>query len=77
MCGNYKALIDSPKGHLIGRKMYTVKNRDEEDALRHYKTEKYEVVRCLIIPTGGEPMEGSTFRYCGDTKRLKDLKTPP
>jgi hypothetical protein len=76
MCGNYIAVINGPKGHLVGGAMYPVKNKDEEDALRHYETEKYEVVQCLVIPTGGELIEGLMFRYCGCAKGLKNLGIP-
>lgn len=38
-------------------------SKEQEDALRAYETEKYEVVRCRIEMEGGEVVMGCTFRF--------------
>jgi hypothetical protein len=53
MCSTYKTQVDGLKESLVGETMYMVKFRDEEDVLRHYETEKYELVQCLSMLTGG------------------------
>ncbi|KAI0192828.1 hypothetical protein F4808DRAFT_442630 [Astrocystis sublimbata] len=59
--GKYKALIDMPGGHVRGS-AFLVQSQDEEDALRCYETDKYEVVRCDIL-FEGKTHGGLTFRY--------------
>ncbi|KAK5626388.1 hypothetical protein RRF57_002103 [Xylaria bambusicola] len=60
----YKAMIDSPGGVVHGRASW-VQNEYQEDILRAYETEKYEVVRCELY-TGTAKIKGLTFRFIGD-----------
>ncbi|KAL1623817.1 hypothetical protein SLS54_004279 [Diplodia seriata] len=60
LAGKYKALVDGP-GKVDGW-AYKVMNKEQEDILRAYETEKYEVVRCRIEMEGGDVM-GCTFRF--------------
>lgn len=59
--GKYKALVDGAER--IGGWAYEVVSKEQEDALRAYETEKYEVVRCRIEVEGGEEVMGCTFRF--------------
>lgn len=64
-------------GKSVDGTAYLVKTRKEEDALRYYETDRYEVVRCGIEflddgrGDGGEQGHGSewvhglTFRFIG------------
>lgn len=73
--GKCRALVDNDNG-LVGvvGKMYVVKNREEEDALRLHEGANYEVVRCKIEAITGEVCYGLTFRFCGDEEGLVDLE---
>ncbi|KAI1744675.1 hypothetical protein F4680DRAFT_233339 [Xylaria scruposa] len=62
--GKYKALIDRP-GSIVHGAAFLVQDQDQEDTLRCYETEKYEVVRCEI-DMGKEKIKGLTFRFVGD-----------
>ncbi|KIW28452.1 uncharacterized protein PV07_08118 [Cladophialophora immunda] len=69
--GKYKALVDSPGSanmKVVGS-AFLVRSRDEEDALRFYETDKYEVVRCRILTEQGI-FRGLTFRFDGVPKDL-------
>ncbi|KAF9634051.1 AIG2-like protein [Lasiodiplodia theobromae] len=59
--GKYKALVDGAER--IDGWAYEVVSKEQEDALRAYETEKYEVVRCGIEMEGGEEVMGCTFRF--------------
>lgn len=59
--GKYKALVDGTER--IGGWAYEVASKEQEDALRAYETESYEVVRCRIEVEGGEEVMGCTFRF--------------
>ncbi|KAK7706760.1 hypothetical protein SLS57_009570 [Botryosphaeria dothidea] len=60
--GRYKALVDG-EGRVEGW-AYRVRSAEQEDALRAYETEKYEVVRCKIeIESWEEDVWGCTFRF--------------
>ncbi|KAK5655600.1 hypothetical protein OQA88_5531 [Cercophora sp. LCS_1] len=61
--GKYKALVDKVGGVVEGV-AFLVKSREEEEALRVYETDRYEVVRCGILVEGGVAM-GLTFRFVG------------
>lgn len=65
--GKYNALIDAPKARsIVQGQAFLVQNCEEEDCLRLYETDRYEVVRC-DIDMGGERVErGLTFRFIGD-----------
>ena len=49
---------------------YQVMSKEQEDGLRTYETDNYEVVRCLmsIASNGGrrEDVQGCTFRFIGE-----------
>ncbi|KAM7197063.1 hypothetical protein V8F20_006816 [Naviculisporaceae sp. PSN 640] len=83
-CGDrrYKALVDfttadngdagltrkNDTTSVIEGKTYLVQNREEEDNLRVYETDLYEVVRCAIeLEMNGEVklVKGLTFRFTG------------
>ncbi len=68
-CGRYNALVHGRSGESVQGSAYLVKSRTEEDALRDYETEMYEVVRCLIsFEEKGQmkTVHGLTFLYCGE-----------
>ncbi|KAI0449351.1 hypothetical protein F5B21DRAFT_520335 [Xylaria acuta] len=62
--GKYKALMDSP-GEVVHGSAFLVQDRDQEEILRCYETENYEVVRCEL-KLGGQKVKGLTFRFVGD-----------
>lgn len=62
--GKYKALVDCP-GRLVHGHAFLVQDQDQEEALRCYETDKYEVVRCEIS-MGDEDVRGLTFRFAGN-----------
>ncbi|KAI0545604.1 hypothetical protein F4679DRAFT_599344 [Xylaria curta] len=62
--GKYKALVDCPGGIVHGA-AFLVEDKDQEDTLRCYETEKYEVVRCEL-DMGDKKVKGLTFRFVGD-----------
>ncbi|KAF2188331.1 hypothetical protein K469DRAFT_703839 [Zopfia rhizophila CBS 207.26] len=61
--GKYRALVDSPGGKVEGC-VYPVMSVDQEDALRVYEGDSYEVVGARVVLEGRE-MEGRTFRFSG------------
>ncbi|KAM7221449.1 hypothetical protein V8F06_003224 [Rhypophila decipiens] len=72
--GKYNALVDftadlsrkDGKNTPLAGKAYLVMDRAQEDALRYYETDQYEVVRCLIeLEDGKELVRGLTFRFIG------------
>lgn len=66
--GRYNALVHGRSGETVQGCSYMVKSRTEEDALRDYETEMYEVVRCLVnFEKKGQmkTVRGLTFLYCG------------
>ena len=66
--GKYKAIVDAP-GEVVLGSAFLVKSRAEEDVLRFYETDKYEVVRCRITTHSGG-MDGLTFRFDGSERDL-------
>jgi hypothetical protein len=46
--GNYKALVNGTDVDQVCGWAYQVESREDEDILRYYETENYEVVRCDI-----------------------------
>jgi hypothetical protein len=62
--GKYKALIDGPEGFQVNGHAFLVTSKEHEDALRFYKTDMYQVVRCKILLKNG-PVQGLTFRFAG------------
>ncbi|OAP58750.1 hypothetical protein AYL99_07840 [Fonsecaea erecta] len=68
--GKYKALVDAPSGSAkVFGSAFLVRSREEEDALRFYETDKYEVVRCRIFTEQGT-LRGLTFRFDGTPEEL-------
>lgn len=66
--GKYKALVDAP-GEVVFGGAFLVQTRADEDALRFYETDKYEVVRCRIT-TDTDVLDGLTFRFNGPERDL-------
>ena len=67
--GRYNALVHGRSDETVQGSAYMVKSRTEEDTLRDYETEMYEVVRCLInFEKKGQmkTVPGLTFLYCGE-----------
>jgi hypothetical protein len=58
----YKALVDAPSGDVVSGFAYEVTSKEQEDALRAYETDNYEVVRCHIS-VEGRMVKGCTFRF--------------
>jgi hypothetical protein len=61
--GKYRALVDSPGGEVEGC-VYPVMSVDQEDVLRVYEGDSYEVTGARILLQGRE-IEGRTFRFSG------------
>ncbi|KAI9745897.1 MAG: hypothetical protein M1818_000578 [Claussenomyces sp. TS43310] len=62
--GKYRALIDGTSR--IDGSAFQVVSEEQEDALRSYETDVYEVVRCTITMEGEEEeveVQGCTFRF--------------
>jgi len=59
------ALVDAENtGSNLEESAFLVHMKEKEDALRLYKTDKYEVVRCTIRMLDDETMvRGLTFRF--------------
>ncbi|PLB48233.1 hypothetical protein P170DRAFT_437899 [Aspergillus steynii IBT 23096] len=66
--GKYKALIDGAESAVVEGWAYEIMSEEEEDQLRYYETDQYEVVRCEIdmMNWEGGRIKGLTFRFCGD-----------
>ncbi|OGM47954.1 hypothetical protein ABOM_002663 [Aspergillus bombycis] len=65
--GKYKALIDGPSSAIVDGWTYEVNSGEEEEQLRYYETDQYEVVRCEIhILESGVLVKGLTFRFIDD-----------
>lgn len=62
--GKYKALVDGTDDDIVLGSAYQVQNRESEESLLLYETEKYEVVRC-IIESANRKFSGLTFRFVG------------
>ena len=73
--GKYKALVDAfGSTARVQGKAFVVEDREQEDALRFYETDKYEVVRCGIY-VKEMVLPGLAFRFCGLEGEL-DMETP-
>jgi hypothetical protein len=66
--GKYRALVDSPGGKVEGS-VYPVMSVDQEDALRVYEGDSYEVIAARVVLEGRE-IEGRTFRFSGFEDQL-------
>jgi hypothetical protein len=62
--GKYQALVDGPLHAGVAGSAYEVASKENEDALRSYETDSYEVVRCTIS-MNGHSVQGCTFRFVG------------
>ncbi|KAK6812525.1 hypothetical protein RU639_011667 [Aspergillus parasiticus] len=62
--GKYNALIDGPSSSIVDGWAHEVRSEEEEEQLRYYETDQYEVVRCEIhIVDSGDIVKGLTFRF--------------
>ncbi|KAG5764240.1 hypothetical protein H9Q72_007698 [Fusarium xylarioides] len=65
--GRYYALLDDPSHtNLVLGKALLIETREQEERLRAYETNAYEVVRCSIEMGSGESVNGLTFRFITD-----------
>lgn len=65
--GKYKALVDGDASARIEGWAYEVGSEENEEMLRYYETDCYEVVRCDICMVDvGEVIKGLVFRFVGD-----------
>ncbi|CAM1502586.1 Fc.00g073620.m01.CDS01 [Cosmosporella sp. VM-42] len=60
--GKYLALMDSYNGAVVEGHACLVEDAYQENALRVYETDQYEIVRCGIH-IGGNTVDGLTFRF--------------
>lgn len=62
--GRYKALFERSAGSRVDGWTYEVASKEDEDILRQYETDRYEMVRCGIFMTDNkESIPGLTFRF--------------
>ncbi|RKU47715.1 hypothetical protein DL546_000765 [Coniochaeta pulveracea] len=62
--GKYLALVNGNDNDVVRGSAYLVNDVEDENALRYYETDKYEVVRCEIELVGNEEkVTGLTFRF--------------
>lgn len=65
--GKYKALKNGPPTATVNGWAYIVTSEEDEEQLRYFETDSYEVVRCDILRADtGETIRGLTFRFCDD-----------
>ncbi|KAF5017106.1 hypothetical protein F66182_11013 [Fusarium sp. NRRL 66182] len=65
--GKYNALVDdASRAGLVHGQAFLVHTRQQEECLRAYETNVYEVVRCTIEKESGESVNGLTFRFVAD-----------
>ncbi|KAI1737151.1 hypothetical protein F4680DRAFT_460673 [Xylaria scruposa] len=62
--GKYKAMVDS-LGGIVHGSAFLVQDQNQEEILRCYETESYEVVRCEL-DIKGERVMRLTFRFVGN-----------
>lgn len=65
--GKYWALVDG--SDRVAGSTFSVQSKEQEDALRLYETDKYEVVKCTIHTEQG-PRDGYTFLFAGPWEEL-------
>jgi hypothetical protein len=70
--GKDRALVDDPAATCIDGWAFLVRSREDEDALRLYETETYEVVRCSITMQDKPDVivNGLVFRFTVHTQDL-------
>lgn len=67
----YRALVDDVDGSAVVRGHTPhLMNQEQEDALRFYETDKYEVVRCLVGLDDQRKLTSLTFRFVGSDLEL-------
>ncbi|GKZ38093.1 hypothetical protein AbraIFM66950_010040 [Aspergillus brasiliensis] len=66
--GKYRALVDGKASERVAGWAYEVCSEEDEEMLRYYETDYYEVVRCDIcmVDDVGEVVKGLVFRFVGD-----------
>jgi hypothetical protein len=68
--GKYRALVDAPGAKEDGF-AYAVTSADQEEALRVYEGDHYEVVAAKMVLSGRE-IAGRTFRFAGELDELSE-----
>jgi hypothetical protein len=68
--GRYKALVDEP-GAVVGGLAFSCESVDQEEALRVYEGDAYEVVAARLVVDGREVV-GRTFRFAGCEEELSE-----
>lgn len=69
--GKYRALMQSTSNAKVQGHAFLVKNKEQEDALRFWETDMYQVVRCKIETEGVDAeaawiiRDGLTFLFVG------------
>ena len=72
--GKYRALVDDFDGRSsVAGEAFLIESKEEEDALRFFETDNYEVVRCQITTDSGKVMNGLTFRFVGNRQELTPM----
>ncbi|MCJ1330481.1 hypothetical protein MMC10_007165 [Thelotrema lepadinum] len=61
----YRALLDGESEDTVEGFGFLVRSVEDEDKLRTYETDAYEVVRCEMDLGNGEAVPSCTFRFCG------------
>ena len=59
----YRALLDGEPEDVVEGFGFLVRSLEDEDKLRTYETDAYEVVRCEMEFRGGEVVPACTFRF--------------
>lgn len=73
--GKYKAVIHGEEDYVVDGGAFLVEDAEQEDSLRFFETDMYEVVRCQIEMLDGQQdvVPGLVFRFCGPEDQLEDL----
>jgi Gamma-glutamyl cyclotransferase, AIG2-like len=66
--GKYRALVDGPENAKVQGSAFRVVTKEHKVALRHYETDNYAVVRC-VIEFEGRTVQGCTLRFVGEIDR--------
>jgi len=70
--GQYPALVDGPLDATIQGIAYEVQGPDEKAKLEAYEGEIYVLENCLIKLQDGSQILGSTFKWRGDQRHLRE-----
>jgi hypothetical protein len=71
--GQYRALLDGPRGALVHGTGYLVQNALDAKRLQEYRTYRYKPRPCLIQMQNGNQVLGSTFVWDGDVEDLDEV----